>query len=147
MGYKKKNKIKTGKVSHCYCLSDENLWYTGKRKLLIGIQIAGWISHFVFELFLHCAIGQILCLAVVFLGMLAAKVEYLLCIQLPRVDTRRGMFLAHKHTPDKKPLIIAHKGESLDEQVSLHMVAALVTLSLGKTGVDWVPKTAESWNL
>lgn len=57
------------------------------------------------------------------------------------------MFLAHKHTPDKKPLIIAHKGESLDEQVSLHMVAALVTLSLGKTGVDWVPKTAESWNL
>lgn len=57
------------------------------------------------------------------------------------------MFLAHKHTSGKKPLIIAHRGESLDEQVSLHMVAALVTLSLGKTGVDWVPKTAESWNL
>lgn len=63
-GYKKK--IKTGKVSVCYSLSVENLCCTGKRKLLIGIQIVEWICHFVFELFLHCAIGQILCLAVAF---------------------------------------------------------------------------------
>jgi len=34
--------------------------------LLIGIQIVEWISHFMFELFLYCAIGQILCLAVAF---------------------------------------------------------------------------------
>lgn len=49
-GYKK---IKTGKVSVRYPLSVENLCCTGKRKLLIGIQIVEGKCHFVFELFLH----------------------------------------------------------------------------------------------
>lgn len=62
----KKNKAKTGKVSVCYSLSVENLCCTGKRKLLIGIQIVEGICHFVFELFFHCAVGQILCFAVAF---------------------------------------------------------------------------------